>query len=136
MNDPDIIGRQGGLEVGLLPQIGSSVPAPNLSSFSQPDHEQVRRDFLEDNGVSGEIDIPEESEHSTDKFEQEEPMVERSANSASVLVPEEVNVVINNYQNLSGATVGDLMKIYKKQMPQAAANTGNPRKNPLIKCKG
>ncbi len=45
-------------------------------------------------------------------------------------------MIINNYQNLSGATVGDLMKIYKKQMPQAAANLGNPRKNPLIKCKG
>jgi len=26
-------------------------------------------------------------------------------------------MMINNYQNLSGATVGDLMKIYKKQMP-------------------
>jgi len=45
-------------------------------------------------------------------------------------------VIINNFQNLSGATVGNLMKIYKKQMPQTAANTGNPRKNPLIKCKG
>ena len=63
-------------------------------------------------------------------------MVERNAISASVVVPEEVNVIINNYQNLSGATVGDLMKIYKKQMPQTAASTGNPRKNPLIKCKG
>ena len=28
------------------------------------------------------------------------------------------------------------MKMYKKQMPEAASNNGDPRKNPLIKCKG
>lgn len=32
-------------------------------------------------------------------------------------------------------TVNDLLKIYKTQIPQAAAST-NPRKNPLLKSKG
>lgn len=40
-------------------------------------------------------------------------MIERNEISASVVVPEEVNVIINNFQNLSGANVGNLMKIYK-----------------------